>query len=679
MGDPDPLDLTSVAMGLSRFLRNKKTTPPLTIAVTGRWGSGKSSLMNILRTDLQRSGFPTVWFNAWHNQKEADLLSSLLETIRLQAVPPLRTLRGLTFRLRLVLHRSRRRWPAVFALLVVFSLSLGYFQAHPDRWGRALDGVSGFLSGAKVDPGSALVDLIKTPGDMLNAVFSLLDYLIAETTPNVPTTKGVLGLLLGSGGGILLAANKWIRAFATTASRSSSREGRGGDSAQRTGARQNFADEFRDVTESLKPRKLLVLVDDLDRCRPQNVAEVLEAINFLVSAGDCYVVMGMEREMVTHCVGLAYADVAKQMEDEGAQRMEGGPNVPPKPMPLWVFASQYLEKLINIEVPVPEPSADQSEKMMAPTRKESERIERVERAERHIELARKSAPWVLAAAALIGSYLLGYLGLQPRETESAVTSSAPAAPPGSRTAGGVTAPSPSPGVNRPAPEKQKNVVTFIPGRSPRGRVSLVWVSIAGIGIVIVGISRLSLQPETFVKDSDQFEAALRAWHPLVVAKRNTPRSIKRFVNKVRYFAMALRTQEPRRTRVARALSFLGLGRPSAAAKASAAVSPLENHEDLLVALSALQYVYKDEFGEEGTHDWFRAVEAAISADERLGQELKRDITKLMNGSAADLRDARAPFDRLATGIRFAGETVKSARPPGSIGDSGSDLRGTAHA
>jgi hypothetical protein len=40
-----------------------------------------------------------------------------------------------------------------------------------------------------------------------------------------------------------------------------------------------------------------------------------------------------------------------------------------------------------------------------------------------------------------------------------------------------------------------------------------------------------------VKDSDEFEMALEIWAPLVAARRNTPRTIKRFGNRIRYFAM----------------------------------------------------------------------------------------------------------------------------------------------
>ncbi len=105
-GDPDPLKLGEVARGLSRFLRNENTSPPLSVAVTGRWGTGKSSLMNLVRGDLSSFDYPTVWFNAWHHQKEENLLAALLQNIRLQAVPSLLSWHGWMFRLRLYAIRS---------------------------------------------------------------------------------------------------------------------------------------------------------------------------------------------------------------------------------------------------------------------------------------------------------------------------------------------------------------------------------------------------------------------------------------------------------------------------------------------------------------------------------------------------------------------------------------------
>lgn len=130
-GDPDPLDFNAIAQGLSHFLRNDKTQPPLTIAITDEWGSGKSSLMNLLKADLARRGFRPVWFNAWHHQQEEQLLAALLESVRLQGVPSIWRPQGWLFRVRLLLLRSWRHWLTFIFVLSVLVFSAGCITAHP--------------------------------------------------------------------------------------------------------------------------------------------------------------------------------------------------------------------------------------------------------------------------------------------------------------------------------------------------------------------------------------------------------------------------------------------------------------------------------------------------------------------------------------------------------------------
>jgi photosystem II stability/assembly factor-like uncharacterized protein len=662
VGDPDPLDLSAVALGLSRFLRNRNTTPPLTIAVTGRWGSGKSSLMNLLRADLQAVGFPTVWFNAWHNQKEAHLLASLLQSVRLQAVPPIWKPGGVAFRMRLLARRSWRRWPLALALLALFSLSLGYFQSHPERWAETLDAIRDFGGRILRQPGAAIQKLLEAPGDVAGGIYGLLEYLAGQTGQPAPPNKSVFGVLLGSGGAILLSAFKWLRAFGvrSAAARSSAKDAGGAlESALQTGSRHAFATEFRDVTEALKPRKLLVLVDDLDRCQPKNVAEVLEAINFLISAGDCFVVLGMERDLVKRCVGLAYEEIAKDLVGEGWEAEDQAPGAAPKKVPLGIFAEQYLEKLINIEVPVPEPAAEESRRLVESPSEEYDAVRR--RLRRAAAFSREAAPWALAGSLLLGCYLAGYMAFAPAPSTGAPPPSAggAAAPrPGAEGAGAARPDGGAAGRSRPE-GRAPDGVAFIPGETPRRRVSLVFMTLAGIGLVVAGAVRLSLGPETILKDSPEFEEALRAWHPLVAARRNTPRSIKRFVNKVRYFAMAQRPHEARHSPLELLEARLDRLRGRAPARSGAGAAAQDGvPEDVIVGFAALQYAYGTEFGDRGDHhDWLRAVQAAIAADDRLPGTEKRRIAALIDRLTSDLRERRPAFDALTRGVRFAGEAA----------------------
>src|SRR5436305_673027 len=188
-----------------------------------------------------------------------------------------------------------------------------------------------------------------------------------------------------------------------------------------TGFRYRFAAEFKDITEALNPRTLLILIDDLDRCRPEMVLEVLESVNCLVCSGDCFVVMGMARERVVRCVGLSFKDVTSELlvttpspADQGLsteeiarrQRIE--------------FAQQYLEKLINIEIPVPSPTDEQSRRLMLAA---SESPEPAAPESRGRVLARQAWNWtrkLLPFAAVLGLLFLGYwFGATRNQSDSA--------------------------------------------------------------------------------------------------------------------------------------------------------------------------------------------------------------------------------------------------------------------
>jgi hypothetical protein len=87
---------------------------------------------------------------------------------------------------------------------------------------------------------------------------------------------------------------------------------------------------------------LTILIDDLDRCRPGQIAEVLEAINFLTDADGCFVVFGFARPQVLAGMGLAHREIAAELA--GA---EDTPEV------RKAYAEDFLRKLIQIEVPAP--------------------------------------------------------------------------------------------------------------------------------------------------------------------------------------------------------------------------------------------------------------------------------------------------------------------------------------
>ena len=84
--------------------------------------------------------------------------------------------------------------------------------------------------------------------------------------------------------------------------------------------RHRFAKEFGEVCRALRmPRRagMVIMIDDLDRCRPENVLDVLEAVNFLVTAGPCFVILGIDQEKVTNCVAYGFKNAILKLPQRG--------------------------------------------------------------------------------------------------------------------------------------------------------------------------------------------------------------------------------------------------------------------------------------------------------------------------------------------------------------------------
>lgn len=62
----------------------KGSEPRFTIGIFGGWGTGKTTLMRMMKKKLDESGEVTVWFNPWQYEKERHLMVPLLQTLKLE-------------------------------------------------------------------------------------------------------------------------------------------------------------------------------------------------------------------------------------------------------------------------------------------------------------------------------------------------------------------------------------------------------------------------------------------------------------------------------------------------------------------------------------------------------------------------------------------------------------------
>lgn len=696
--DPDYLGLKNIARSLSRVIRNVNTEPPLVIGVTGPWGSGKSSLMNLLREDLCARGFSPVWFNAWH-QQEAQLLANLLHKLKSGISPS----RGgfwywVQFRCRLIRERG---WlyrlsfvlsGVIMACALIYTVSTAFSGSARSQLVQRLCYEGGVtqpvfvtsqvvkelekadvvpsvvaaaacLAGAGCPPGLVLQvsgesawcrfdASINKPGGpamfqnkhlLLSAIaaqverpLSLAEHeslqkLVQVMPPapwpgfrrsyasyRIPETlvlEGVYDWGSWAIGGIsiafvlLLGALRAITAFGFSPLDLFNKALRlGSDPADRdVGFRDRFAHEFGIVTRAMRPKPLVLMIDDLDRCSPEHVVKVLETINFLVTAGECFVVVGMDRGWVEDCVSSHYKSIAEHREQPGRD-----------------FARRYLKKLINMEVAIPTATEEQSRMMLA---------------HRRARLLRRKKPWLIrrrlrvflhgwrhVRAVAIFAPLLGLLrsfrqlpgaGLVTRnlgmlvtilllvavsfffilkaEPGQAIEIQYPVVAGATDTPESETGQASAPG-SAFMPESAFRSLQL---DSPRDEWSylpslLILVLIGTAALFMYRIDRLRHQLAPRIespRDTPDFTRALNIWHPWIVQGDKTPRELKRFKNRVRFLAArASATPDPRNfwERIFySAANWLGFCPACSRARAGILT------DELIVALAAIEHGVPD--------------------------------------------------------------------------------------
>ncbi|MBV8614606.1 MAG: hypothetical protein JOY66_12690 [Acetobacteraceae bacterium] len=239
-GDVDAAGAKALALRISLFLRNRQTKPPLIIAITGPWGSGKSSVMNLLCEDLKQNGLRPVWFNAWHNQKEDNLFAALLQAVRKQAVPPVPTPAVLFVRSRLFKARVAEDPVAWAGRFFMLALVLGMLGAaawlSPNSvfgmWQRLWD--------------SSPNDLQKTVALAVKALVAPLTFLAALAG----VFRGFRDRLKSSG----LDPGRLMAAAAGAA--------KWKDLGGQLAFRAEFADALKEVTDALGDRTLTIMLAD---------------------------------------------------------------------------------------------------------------------------------------------------------------------------------------------------------------------------------------------------------------------------------------------------------------------------------------------------------------------------------------------------------------------------------
>ena len=508
--EQDRLRFGPLAKGISRFLRNVATEPPLTLAISGDWGSDKSSLMALICADLKRYGSRPVWFNAWHHQKDEQLLADLLAAIRDQALPSSLTLDGWAFRLRLLWLRSNKHFALTFIMILLASAMIAFLMGHNlTVWDRMFQMILRQLpwinAAAKGDQATiSKADIAKLVAQLASAIATVVAIGKALTA-------------FGTDPAVLLSAT--------------AEKFRLKDASALTSFRIRFAEQFHEVTEAL-PQRMVIVIDDVDRCRSEAILDVMEAVNFLMCSGSCFVIFGMATERVQAALALSFDKIAIETADlnnAGEQPAEKGKKETIGRQARRRYARDYLEKLVNLEILVPSVSNLDAGRLF--DHKANGREFWVEAWKPVVRL------WPIAliiVAIFGGGENFGWRFNVPNPPPAVVVQRA-AAP--INDIGAVAI-----GTTSSTPTAPQEVQRYVPAIQPSDPNNINWsvfvFPLALLTACLAGLTLYRLRKAMHqVRDTLGFQEALRAWAPLVHNCRATPRAIKRFGNRIRYLVM----------------------------------------------------------------------------------------------------------------------------------------------
>jgi formylglycine-generating enzyme required for sulfatase activity len=122
---------------------------------------------------------------------------------------------------------------------------------------------------------------------------------------------------------------------------------------QQLASMEQFEHSFKEaIKKTLGPNgRLVVFVDDLDRCLPEKVVEILEAIKLFLNVPQTVFVLGMDRDIVCRGIESHYGVF---LPEDSNQREE-----------LPIDGNAYLQKLIQLPFNLPPLNADGREKFIA--------------------------------------------------------------------------------------------------------------------------------------------------------------------------------------------------------------------------------------------------------------------------------------------------------------------------
>lgn len=327
----DSIGFTPYVKALSKLLCHENTNTPLVVGIFGEWGAGKTSFMRFLEKEVQHLGITPsgswykpeayqqkhsvrqVWFNAWKHDVQSDLWVALLQAITTQVesdTPPVA----------LFWRRFKRLWSwRFFWSLLAILVALGGSLLYPEA----------LSSNATQQNGTP------TPPKGSDSWQLLLAFASATLPPTI--TTGFLYWL-----GAFTPITNLVRRLKTPLGLDIKELLHGKSLPDKIERFRVFEKELEvrlnDYLE--KNGRLIIYIDDLDRCSPEHAVEIIEAINLFLDTDRCIFILGMDNTLIANSIELKYKEVSKAFKEQRGKEQRR-------------YGEFFLDKIIQIPISVP--------------------------------------------------------------------------------------------------------------------------------------------------------------------------------------------------------------------------------------------------------------------------------------------------------------------------------------
>lgn len=268
---------------------NDETVLPVTIGVFGDWGSGKSSVLQIIKSEFDKDEHKDtlcIYFNGWTFEGYDDAKAALLNAI----LKELQDNKKLSAEVKeAVKEKAKKLWKSID-----WMRGAGMIMKN-----IALPAVSAYFTG-----GLSLIPL----GIQKMAEFGL------------DSPQKMIAKLQSEEG------SEFFRSLQKTEE----------EQENKTNAVADFRCDFDELLKATNFKKLVVIIDDLDRCTPDRIIDNLEAVKLFLNVANTAFVIGADPRIVKHAIEYRYKQKGKISEGDNDD-----------------IVKDYLEKLIQIPYNLP--------------------------------------------------------------------------------------------------------------------------------------------------------------------------------------------------------------------------------------------------------------------------------------------------------------------------------------